>query len=318
MNPLRLLRDRRGAMMALGATLFAALAVSGALLADLSRAHLVRLRLQAAVDAAALAAARELASGTTPAAAMAERVFDANAHASLWDAAPEPLSVAFPGGGAGVEVAAEARLPLALGRLSEAVAPDRARLRAAATAELATPPTELALVLDASSSMHGSKMRALQAAATSLLQGLYGGETSIPGFAAAITPFASTVNIGQGRTRWVVGAPAEWSGCVLPRDGALAETDESPARGLFPPFLSPSGEVSGKKAGKFCPDPILPLTASRAALQAAVDALGHHAAARRRRRNRRRRGHVHGHDPRRVRRRRRATRGDALRDGDPQ
>ncbi len=81
---------------------------------------------------------------------------------------------------------------------------------------------ELAMVLDNTGSMSGSKLSDLKSAAKDLVNILYGNKTTIPDLFIGLVPFSQAVNIGKSRTSWVnegsqLWGPVEWEGCVEAR-----------------------------------------------------------------------------------------------------
>jgi Flp pilus assembly protein TadG len=80
---------------------------------------------------------------------------------------------------------------------------------------------ELVMVLDNTGSMtDDGKLTSLKSAATSLVNILTGGQTSVPNLWMGLVPFSQAVNIGTGYTSWIDTStnynwgPTTWGGCV--------------------------------------------------------------------------------------------------------
>lgn len=149
-------RRRSGQALPLAALLMALLIGAVGMAIDSGRAYLVKARLAAAVDAAALAAARavsrgeDAASRQASAVAAATRAFDANYPDGYLGAAPllRMPQVRLEEGRVLVDISASARLPLGL-----SAAMGFTRLDIEASSQAARRDLDLALVLDASTSL---------------------------------------------------------------------------------------------------------------------------------------------------------------------
>ena len=103
---------------------------------------------------------------------------------------------------------------------------------------------ELVLVLDNTGSMNDpagqgvSKIQALQTAATSLVNTLYGNQTTVNNLWIGIVPFSQAVNIGTGHPTWMNTtydatldwgpSPSSWFGCVDARLSGEDVVDDPP------------------------------------------------------------------------------------------
>jgi len=116
---------------------------------------------------------------------------------------------------------------------------------------------EVALVLDTSGAMAGSRIAALRDAAGNLVDALFasGADAGVEPVRVAVVPFAASVNVGAARDRrpWLAGADrlalfdglagVSWAGCVEARRPPY-DTDDSPAdpavpASLFVPMFAP-------------------------------------------------------------------------------
>ncbi len=188
-------------------------------------------------------------------------------------------------------------------RFLQLVAVDRISIRVEAEVKSARARTEVALVLDVTGSMAGSKLRELKEAAKSFLDTI---EKKIPvndpeAFKVAVVPFSQYVNVGmQYRNADWIDVPedgwrqtsssfgwwwwwwwggsskyVEWEGCVGSRSHPLNVLDESyttPVPGVMNyAHYSPSGEWVTQN---YCPNtPILPLTSLKTDKQKIVQAI---------------------------------------------
>ena len=170
---------------------------------------------------------------------------------------------------------------------------------------------ELVLVMDNTGSMSGSGMTALKSAANSLLDVLFGDETTGTNLYVGIVPFSQTVNVGSAHTDWLVSGSlaaldwgtTSWGGCVEARGDGYDVTDDPPATRAFQPYYWEDGsqndwmtttttttKVNGKtttttttsyKSGlgqslgpnKYCPAEVARLTSSKSTLASAISSM---------------------------------------------
>ena len=262
----RFCRDRNAAVaVLLGVALVPVIALVG-VAADGARAYLAQARLSQAVDSAALAGGRVIHESFRD--QDIERFFAANFPPGFMDSTVAPLAIDVDQVQGTVEVTAQADIPTTFLRVMHV---DEITVSARAVVNRAVRGMELALVLDVTGSMGGSKIQALKNASHSLLDILYGQQETVTDLSVAIVPFASRVNF-EPHSDWMVGPPDPWNGCGDPRSGAHATNDAPPSAELFPEY---SPTVSGWRPPDYgCPDtPLLPLTAEKSTIAAAVDAL---------------------------------------------
>lgn len=307
----RLAAARRGGIAMLVALSSIPLAASLSLAVDLGLAYLVRSRLTTATDAAALAGTRSISAPTR----------DAEIRAWFWGnygrLDPERNigwlgteitgpTIAVEDGGMQVRVSVEARVPTVFMRL---FGQDSLRVRVENVARRAELGMELALVLDITGSMaSGNAIAALRAAATDLVNILYGNRETVPNFWVSIIPYVASVNLGPTRTAWLAAGSLDpnlylnraWAGCVEARhENGHDGTDATPLQVPFRPYrwastsgaypvrgdndwtpstiteqnqaTLPQNTAVGPNLG--CGAPVLPLTASRSTVLSRINAL---------------------------------------------
>ncbi len=159
---------------------------------DYGRAMAVRSCLQAAVDVAALGAAPTGASNDPMMASRVQDAFDYNMQNNKQTAVAITVSAeAIP---RGVRVTATAKLPTTFGRV---IGINSVPIGVVAEAISAKTAFEIALVLDNTGSMAGSKIADLQTAAKNLVDEVV--SLSDPGAVKfALVPFSNYVNVGMG------------------------------------------------------------------------------------------------------------------------
>ncbi len=266
--PLRRLRSDEGGGTAIIFALSILPLVAGAGMAvDGLYAFMVRSELGHAVDAAALAGARAFYDPTRD--TQVEQFFRANFRGGV---PVEPLTISADEASGIVSVSAAATAPTHLMKLFGF---DSVRVEASAAAQImGAGGMEMALVLDVTGSMKGSKLQSLKAAASDLLDTLYRDKETVKDLWVGVVPFAGRVNIKPHRD-WMTSQPLLWqlwwAGCADERSGARANDDSPPSEERFPEF-TPGGSVLN--AWQYCPpNPVLPLTAEKSRITAVIDDL---------------------------------------------
>ena len=264
----RLLRqDRRGSAATIFAVSLMPLLAAAGMAVDGLYAFSVRSQLASAVDAAALAGARAISEPGRD--AQVQQFFKANFH----PAAPvDPLKIAVDQGKGTVSVTATAHSRThVMGLFGKAEIP----VHATSTAQAhGAGGMELAMVLDVTGSMKGSKLESLKRAGNNLLNALYKTKETVDKLSMAVVPFAGRVNIKPHRD-WMTTQPAFWqywwAGCADERTGSNGWDDSPVAEEKFPEF-KPGGSVLN--AWQYCPPtPVLPLTAEKSKIKAVIDSL---------------------------------------------
>jgi Flp pilus assembly protein TadG len=239
---------------------------------DFSRGYGAQTRLQAAVDAAALAVVKSSAFQQDRAQAIATQMILAN-----YGPQYQNLNISFVGEGATVkaETRVDTTLMTVMG-LREMVE------EVSSTVEYPKTRYEIVLVLDTTGSMEGSKLREMKKAAAAMIDELSSTEILRDRVKFALVPFSGFVNVGddKAKAKWLdqkgeVYLPnsaipegverlkvfgnlgTTWSGCVETRIEDGSETfatddtapDPSKPRTLFVPMLAPD-EPSTKSGGR--------------------------------------------------------------------
>lgn len=258
----RFARDTAGVTaMLFGLTLIPMLGFVGGAI-DFANAYQIRTKLQNAVDAATLAAGREIDLGASEgeATTVANRVLQSN----LGDNFPAGARVNFSFSGKTVTAIGAMNVDTyILGVVGVDVFP----VDVTSTVDISGGTIELALVLDNSGSMRGSKLRDLKQAARNLSQTLFQADRTSDGVKIAVVPFAAAVNVGNGNANapWMDTAGqssihfenftpnitrfqaydmlrnTRWAGCVEVRPSPHDTTDSPPSGGdaLFVPTFAP-------------------------------------------------------------------------------
>lgn len=262
----RLVADCKGNTAILFAlTLIPMLGAVGVAL-DYSRANSLRGKLQAAADAAALAAGKEQDGTEAARKLIAEEVFSANA-AQLKFTNEYTLAYADIDDGAAARVDVTAQVPTTV---SGILGINEIGVHVRAETGLSGGTMEIALVVDNSGSMDGSRIASLKTAARDLVKTLYGSQNFHPTIQIGIVPFAATVNVGaqyknaswmdtngvssihynnmdsEDYTRFELYDELKnisWEGCVEARPYPLDVQDTAPSAGTpdsyFVPLFAP-------------------------------------------------------------------------------
>lgn len=236
-------RSGRGSVSVMVASAGTVVALSGLLSFDIARAHLASSRLQTAVDAATLAATRDIDSPTL--ADDIRMVFDANFPPSYLGSSISAFDVVVNqqnGLVRGISLSVSAEIPSPIAGMIRTAGPDFHSFQAAAVSERRTYGAEIAMVLDNTGSMNGSKIRDLRHAAQSLTDIIFHGDESVPNLYVAVVPYTATVNAGTQHADWLRDlslnpaepasmddySPTAWKGCVLARPAPYDQTDDPP------------------------------------------------------------------------------------------
>jgi Flp pilus assembly protein TadG len=222
---------------------------------DTTRAWVVEARMKTALDAASLVAARRIDQPTRDAEARA--IFWANfeqgsrTRSYLGATIAEPTIAVEPNDATRVRVSTSAQVPTTLFNV---IARRQFRVADSAVAQRLGTGLELALVIDQTSSMGdpasggGTKLDAVKAAVTTLLNILYGSQDTQRNLWVSVVPFARSINIGTANSAMVdfsASPPgftqALWNGCVEARPNGNDITDVAPTgTGRFRPYAWPS------------------------------------------------------------------------------
>jgi Flp pilus assembly protein TadG len=232
---------------------------------DFLDASNLRSTLQAAVDAAALAAGAQGGDDQAALKTTVSNYLNANLTAPA-RAALGAVQVTFPNP-ATIRVEAQADSKNSFLRLVDIdVTPVAVRSEA-----VMGNPLEVALVLDNTGSMRGTKEAALHNAARELVDAVMVDQADVN---VAVVPFSQYVNVGTTNrdAPWLKVAPDSadviWVGCVRSRPQPLDVSDQSPE--IPYPFLAQQSSLS---RNYFCPSPLTPLTADKSVVTAAIDSM---------------------------------------------
>ncbi|WP_169728326.1 vWA domain-containing protein [Geminicoccus roseus] len=235
------------------------LGMAGLLALDVARIDLAQGRLQAAVDAAALAVTRDVASVTLE--ADARLIFEANLPRGYLGLVVEKFELSTSPGADGLQslsLDVEASIPSAVLAASQAFGFTSKQLAVHASVARGTRTTELVMVLDNTGSMSGQPIQNLRSAARELSDILFKGQPHLPGLYVGIVPYVATVNIGKQHLDWILPvqpggllpplgisligswqayAPTSWKGCVMAQLPPFDMTDDTIlTAGRFYPF----------------------------------------------------------------------------------
>jgi Flp pilus assembly protein TadG len=258
------LTDARGSAAILFGAMAVPLTIGLGVAVDYGRALLMHERMQAALDAATLAVGSWPGLSNAQMATKAQQYFDANFRASqLGTVSPVHLSSS----GNSIVVSVSGSVPTTVMRLANI---DHVNVGASTTVLVGMGTAEVALALDNSGSMSGSKIDALKTAASDLVDTLFDAaqNTVEPDpLKIAVIPFAASVNVGSqyANAAWMdtanrnpyhadaqrfYGAPSAtnnftlfsslktsgganvtWGGCVEARPTPYDTTDDAPNSG---------------------------------------------------------------------------------------
>jgi Flp pilus assembly protein TadG len=272
-------RDTRGSIAVIFGVILLAIMLACGLALDVSRAYNVHSKIQEALDAAALAAAKlldEEGASDSDVQAIAKAFFDERRANMRMDGLElGSFTVVANRAQSSVTVRIDASLPSIFGKIG-GTSP-AFKFTPVATATYDTKKIEMAMVLDITGSMApNGKMDALKTAAKEVVDTLFAGNPSPGAVRTALIPYSASVNAGA-YFDWVTfahhGGP-HGDTCVVERAGGDAYTDALPTAGTY---LGTSSPFENPRYS--CPPPaVVPLTdlsdsSQRAAFKAKIDAL---------------------------------------------
>src|SRR5690606_27576502 len=286
----RLLRDQRGALMAIVGLAIIPLFGAIGLAIDTSRAYMVKSQLWSAVDAAALAGGKVYASDTRD--DDIYMYFQTNFPEGYMSAEVEPLEIVADDVTRTVTVTARATVPTTFMRV---LGQDSMTIVASSEVVVESKNVEVALVLDVTGSMAGSRIADLREAANELVD-IVVQDLQEPFYSkVALVPYSMGVNVGpyaaQVRGSYTNNtctypdeptcryykfrrySDSNWttheiSTCVSERHGAEAYTDAPPSVAPVGRNFPPPGSYN-----PCLPNTILPLTSDRSVLHSNINAL---------------------------------------------
>ena len=209
---------------------------------DTARAFVVESRMGKALDAAGLAAGRVALEDRLQADARA--FFAANYRDGLMgsDITADDIDIQVDGNAEFITVTAQTTMPTTFMRI---FGQDTVTVSAQSVIQRVTSGSEIALVMDNTGSMHGSKIDAMKAAAQDLVDIVFGDAERYDQLWFSLVPYTSTVNIGTSNSGWANAGPSysptSWKGCVEARwQSNRDETDDPPTTERFDVYFYPS------------------------------------------------------------------------------
>lgn len=196
--------DNKGAVSVLFG--FSVVAVVGflGLATDAGRGYIAKARLGQAVDAAALAGGKAINQPYRD--AEIQKYFEANFPDDYMDSVLVDFAIEAGEGNEQLTISATARIPTTFMRI---VNIDDMEVSARSVVRRSVRGLELALIMDNTGSMRSSgKIQAMKAAATDLVNILYGEKETINNFWVSLVPFVATVNVGNQHVDWLVDDPS--------------------------------------------------------------------------------------------------------------
>ena len=244
---------RRGNVAIMTAFLAIPLITLPGIAVDSARVWLVQSRLQVAVDAGVLAAARTTSQSSNAADGIA--LFNANfqpigaaSGTGYFGSIPTTPLITQPAAST-TKMTGSAAVPLTLiAALGNQLGFSSVVVTAGATAISQSTGLEVSLVLDNTGSMVGWPIQAVVTSASTLVNILYGSgpQDTIPNLWVSVVPFTAEVNIGNSHASWLASSSyvaskwstAGWKGCVMARvQNGNDSTDATPAQAPFTPYL---------------------------------------------------------------------------------
>lgn len=231
------LREERGSVFVM--TAVAAMAVIGTvgLAVDAGRAQMAQNKLQNALDAAGLAAGASINSSDLE--PVVNKYLAVNFTQGNLGAVVTDVNPVLSEDGQILTVTATAQLDTTFMKI---FGQDEVTLHAETEVTRTNKGMELAMVLDTTGSMQGSKLDALKTASHDLIDILFGEENDAENLWVGVVPFSQAVNVGNSHADWLDQAhytalnwgPTSWAGCVEARYAHGRDvTDAVPATERF-------------------------------------------------------------------------------------
>ncbi len=269
---------------------------------DTGRSMVVKARLTNALDAAGLAVGARVA--TSDFQADARKFVAANFKANYAGATVTEVTATANSDKTVISLNATATMPTAFMKL---FGTPLVTVKAVSEVTRASTGLELVMVLDNTGSMEiSSSMPGLKAAATSLVDILFGDNATGKNLYVGLVPFSQAVNVGTLRTTWVTPSsllattnpyyPVQWTGCVEERAASLDQNDDPPSatsgNTLFKAYYSPDSGwndwiksfwgfsyldiayvdyITQRGPGAYCPSTVTPLTATKATVISGIN-----------------------------------------------
>lgn len=213
--------DEKGATFILVASAIMALTAAVGVAVDVGRGQMTQTKLQNALDAAGLAAGASI--NTTDLEAEVLKYVNVNFSQGTLGATITDIDPVLSADGTLLTVSATATMPTTFMQI---FGDETMTIRADTEVTRTSKGMELAMVLDTTGSMAGSKISALQTASHDLLEILFGESNSTAeNLWIGIVPFSMAVNVGNSHTAWLDQAhynaldwgTTSWRGCTEAR-----------------------------------------------------------------------------------------------------
>lgn len=283
-----------------------AMAVLGAtgVAVDIGRSQMVQAKLQNAVDAAGLAAGATINSADLTEVATKYILLNFN-HGNL-NATLHPVVATLSADKKILTVTAAADVPTTIMKL---LGHSTVTIDATTEVTRSNKGLELALVLDTTGSMSGTKIFALKTASHDLVDILFGDTTTQENLWIGVVPFSQAVNVGSSHTNWLNAShyaglnwgTTSWSGCLDERYSTGRDVTDDPPFDLAAPAAAvpaapyerfrayywpdhdtynnwitsgPTYKITGSKGpNTYCPSVLTPLSNTKTTINAGIDAL---------------------------------------------
>lgn len=234
----KLFRAEEGSVLPVVGILVVAIIGSAGAAIDTGRGQLVKAKLSSSLDAAGLAAGSTV--NTANLQSEATKYLNANFD-NYMGATITSMTITPNADNSVFSLAATAEVPTTFMKV---LGIEKITVGAESEITRANSGLELALVLDNTGSMAGSKLTSLKSAATSLVDILYGDKTTVPDLWIGLVPFSQAVNVGNTRTSWTEGnsfnwGSTSWAGCVDAREVNNRDTTDDPPTAATPETLFP-------------------------------------------------------------------------------
>lgn len=291
-----MIREQHGsAIPMIGLGIFAIMSALGASI-DMSRAQLVQARMSNALDNAGLAAAST--ASTTNINTEATKYFNANFPSGYMGTTLGTLVVTPNADNSVLSLSITGTVPTTFMKI---VGINSVAISAKSEVTRGSKGLEVVLVMDTTGSMTASagggvsKITAAKNAANSLVNILYGSNTTVPNLWIGLVPFSQAVNIGTSRSGWTAAnsfdwGTTTWGGCVESRsNGTLTPqydiTDDTPTTRLFPQYYAPDDSYnnwisygsynidSDDGPNLYCPQAVTPMTASKTTITNSINSM---------------------------------------------
>ncbi len=230
-------RDEEGSFLIIfGLSIVILVGITGAAL-DYARGHLLQSELTSALDSAALAGGAN--ANAEEVEEIIEKYFRVNFPTNYLGADVSELDINI--NTQGGKLTAEVSAVLDYTLLKVAV---DGNMNVSADTEITMEKRglEIALVMDNTGSMNGSKITTMKDAAQDLVDILYGDKDEVDKMWISLIPYSATVNIGSNNSDWLTALdqsdyyPTTWKGCIEARGPEEMSDDTPDVGGKWDPF----------------------------------------------------------------------------------